>query len=123
MNFIIWIVIGGVLGWLASLVMKTDAQQGMFLNVVVGIVGALPGRLAAVAAIRGRHHQYGRFQRAVAGGVIPRSGDPAGDREPYLPRTCQIEQLSSSQASAAALAFFVLRNVPLPAALPWLNLR
>jgi len=43
MNFIIWIVIGGILGWLASLVMKTDAQQGMFLNVVVGIVGALLG--------------------------------------------------------------------------------
>jgi uncharacterized membrane protein YeaQ/YmgE (transglycosylase-associated protein family) len=43
MNFIIWIVIGGIIGWLASLVMKTDAQQGMFLNVVVGIVGALLG--------------------------------------------------------------------------------
>ena len=43
MNFIIWIVIGGILGWLASLVMKTDAQQGMFLNVIVGIVGALLG--------------------------------------------------------------------------------
>ncbi len=43
MNFIIWIVIGGILGWLASLVMKTDAQQGVFLNVVVGIVGALLG--------------------------------------------------------------------------------
>ena len=40
MNFIIWIVIGGVLGWLASLVMKTGAQQGLFLNVIVGIVGA-----------------------------------------------------------------------------------
>jgi uncharacterized membrane protein YeaQ/YmgE (transglycosylase-associated protein family) len=43
MNFIIWIVIGGVLGWLASLVMKTDGQQGIFLNIVVGIVGALLG--------------------------------------------------------------------------------
>ncbi|MEC5216638.1 putative membrane protein YeaQ/YmgE (transglycosylase-associated protein family) [Actimicrobium sp. GrIS 1.19] len=43
MNFIIWIVIGGVLGWLASIVMKTDAQQGMILNVVVGVVGALVG--------------------------------------------------------------------------------
>jgi uncharacterized membrane protein YeaQ/YmgE (transglycosylase-associated protein family) len=41
MNLILWIVIGGILGWLASLVMKTDAQQGMMLNVVVGIVGAL----------------------------------------------------------------------------------
>jgi uncharacterized membrane protein YeaQ/YmgE (transglycosylase-associated protein family) len=43
MNFIIWIIIGGIMGWLASLVMKTDAQQGMFLNVVVGVVGALLG--------------------------------------------------------------------------------
>jgi uncharacterized membrane protein YeaQ/YmgE (transglycosylase-associated protein family) len=43
MNFIIWIVVGGVLGWLASLVMRTDASQGMFLNVIVGIVGALLG--------------------------------------------------------------------------------
>ncbi|CAN7518711.1 GlsB/YeaQ/YmgE family stress response membrane protein [Pseudoduganella sp. LjRoot289] len=43
MSFLLWIVIGGVLGWLASLVMKTDAQQGMLLNVVVGIVGALLG--------------------------------------------------------------------------------
>lgn len=43
MNFIIWIVIGGVLGWLASMVMKTDAQQGIFLNIVVGIVGAFLG--------------------------------------------------------------------------------
>jgi uncharacterized membrane protein YeaQ/YmgE (transglycosylase-associated protein family) len=43
MNFIIWIIVGGILGWLASLVMRTDAQQGMFLNIVVGIIGALLG--------------------------------------------------------------------------------
>jgi uncharacterized membrane protein YeaQ/YmgE (transglycosylase-associated protein family) len=43
MNFIIWIVVGGILGWLASLVMRTDAQQGILLNVIVGIVGALLG--------------------------------------------------------------------------------
>ncbi len=41
MNLIIWLVVGGVIGWLASLVMKTDAQQGIILNVVVGIIGAL----------------------------------------------------------------------------------
>ena len=41
MNLIIWLVVGGVLGWLASLVMRTDGQQGIFLNVVVGIIGAL----------------------------------------------------------------------------------
>ncbi|HKX99460.1 MAG TPA: GlsB/YeaQ/YmgE family stress response membrane protein [Steroidobacteraceae bacterium] len=43
MNFVIWLVVGGVIGWIASLIMKTDAQQGLFLNVVVGIVGALLG--------------------------------------------------------------------------------
>ncbi len=43
MNFIIWLVIGGIIGWLASMVMKTDAQQGILLNVVVGIVGAFLG--------------------------------------------------------------------------------
>jgi uncharacterized membrane protein YeaQ/YmgE (transglycosylase-associated protein family) len=43
MNFIIWLVVGGILGWLASLIMKTDGQQGIGLNIVVGIVGALIG--------------------------------------------------------------------------------
>jgi uncharacterized membrane protein YeaQ/YmgE (transglycosylase-associated protein family) len=43
MNFIIWLVVGGVIGWLASLMMKTDGQQGILLNVVVGIVGAMLG--------------------------------------------------------------------------------
>ena len=43
MNIIIWLVVGGIIGWLASLVMKTDAQQGVILNVIVGIVGAMLG--------------------------------------------------------------------------------
>ena len=43
MNILIWLVIGGVIGWLASLMMRTDGQQGILLNVVVGIVGALLG--------------------------------------------------------------------------------
>ena len=45
MNFIIWIVVGGILGWIASMIMKTDAQQGMLLNIIVGIVGAFLGGL------------------------------------------------------------------------------
>jgi uncharacterized membrane protein YeaQ/YmgE (transglycosylase-associated protein family) len=45
MNIIIWLAVGGILGWVASLVMKTDAQQGIILNVVVGIVGAVLGGL------------------------------------------------------------------------------
>jgi uncharacterized membrane protein YeaQ/YmgE (transglycosylase-associated protein family) len=43
MNLIIWLVVGGLIGWVASLIMKTDAQQGMLLNIVVGIIGALLG--------------------------------------------------------------------------------
>jgi uncharacterized membrane protein YeaQ/YmgE (transglycosylase-associated protein family) len=39
-NFILWLIVGGIVGWLASLVMKTDAQQGLILNIVVGIIGA-----------------------------------------------------------------------------------
>ena len=39
-NLIIWLVLGGLVGWAASLIMKTDAQQGVFLNIVVGVVGA-----------------------------------------------------------------------------------
>ena len=41
MNFIIWLIVGGLVGWVASIIMKTNAQQGIFLNVIVGIVGAL----------------------------------------------------------------------------------
>lgn len=40
MNFIIWLIVGGIVGWLASMVMRTDGQQGMLLNIIVGIVGA-----------------------------------------------------------------------------------
>lgn len=43
MNIIIWLIVGGIIGWLASLIMKTDAQQGIVLNVIVGIVGAFIG--------------------------------------------------------------------------------
>ena len=45
MGFIIWIIVGGIVGWLASLIMRTDAQQGVLLNIVVGIVGAVVASL------------------------------------------------------------------------------
>jgi uncharacterized membrane protein YeaQ/YmgE (transglycosylase-associated protein family) len=41
MGILVWLIVGGVCGWLASIIMRTDAQQGVLLNVVVGIVGAL----------------------------------------------------------------------------------
>jgi len=42
-NLIIWLVVGAAIGWLASMVMRTDAQQGAILNIVVGIIGAMLG--------------------------------------------------------------------------------
>lgn len=44
-NFILWLLFGALVGWLASIVMKTDAQQGPVLNIIVGIIGAFIGGL------------------------------------------------------------------------------
>ena len=43
MAIIIWLILGGIIGWLASILMRTDGQQGIILNIVVGIVGAFIG--------------------------------------------------------------------------------
>jgi uncharacterized membrane protein YeaQ/YmgE (transglycosylase-associated protein family) len=45
MGFLVWLIVGGIVGWLASLIMRTDGQQGILLNVIVGIVGAFLGGL------------------------------------------------------------------------------
>ena len=39
-NLIVWLIVGGLIGWVASMIMRTNAQQGILMNVVVGIVGA-----------------------------------------------------------------------------------
>lgn len=43
MGIFVWLLIGGIVGWIASMIMKTNDQQGIILNVVVGIVGAVIG--------------------------------------------------------------------------------
>lgn len=43
MDIILWVIFGGLVGWVASLIMKTDAQQGVLLNIIVGIIGAVIG--------------------------------------------------------------------------------
>ena len=65
MNLIISIVIGGIIGWLASIVMKTNAQMGIIANVLVGIVGSALGHWLAGAARdrRGRHRRVSRGSR------------------------------------------------------------
>jgi uncharacterized membrane protein YeaQ/YmgE (transglycosylase-associated protein family) len=45
LNIIVWLVVGGLIGWVASIIMKTNAQQGALMNIVVGIIGAFLGGL------------------------------------------------------------------------------
>jgi uncharacterized membrane protein YeaQ/YmgE (transglycosylase-associated protein family) len=54
MNLIVQLVVGGVIGWLASIVMKTDAQMGVIAHIIVGIIGAgLGGWLAGQVGLGG----------------------------------------------------------------------
>ena len=61
MGLIILLIVGGVIGWLASLVMRTDGQQGIILNVVVGIVGALIAGFLVTPLIGGAPITSGSF--------------------------------------------------------------
>ena len=75
MNFLIWIVVGGFIGWVASMVMKTDAQQGVFLNIVVGIVGAFLGGLlisplVGVPSINQNAFSLGAMLVSLLGAII-----------------------------------------------------
>lgn len=60
-GLIVWLVIGGVVGWLASIVMRTDAQQGIFLNIVVGCIGSILGRFLLQGLIGGGHLRGNAF--------------------------------------------------------------
>jgi uncharacterized membrane protein YeaQ/YmgE (transglycosylase-associated protein family) len=53
MGLIIALIVGGIIGWLASMVMRTDGQQGIILNVVVGIVGSLLGAVLLAPLLGG----------------------------------------------------------------------
>jgi uncharacterized membrane protein YeaQ/YmgE (transglycosylase-associated protein family) len=74
-NFIIWLVVGGILGWIASMIMRTDAQQGIFLNVVVGIVGAalaglIISPLLGVPTINQNSFSLGAMVISLLGAII-----------------------------------------------------
>ncbi|MBP6851943.1 MAG: GlsB/YeaQ/YmgE family stress response membrane protein [Rhodoferax sp.] len=75
MNFIIWLVVGGLIGWLASILMNTNDKQGMFLNMVVGIVGAMVGGwfispLVGVATINQDNFSLSALLVSFVGAVI-----------------------------------------------------
>jgi uncharacterized membrane protein YeaQ/YmgE (transglycosylase-associated protein family) len=61
MTLILVLVVGGIIGWLASIVMRTDAQQGVLLNIVVGIVGALIAGVLITPLIGGAPITSGSF--------------------------------------------------------------
>ncbi|MDQ3288964.1 MAG: GlsB/YeaQ/YmgE family stress response membrane protein [Pseudomonadota bacterium] len=62
MGIIIWLIVGGIIGWIASMIMKTDAQQGIFLNIIVGIIGAfLGGWIGSMLGIGGGDINSGDF--------------------------------------------------------------
>jgi len=70
MGLILWLVVGGVIGWLASMIMRTDAQQGIFLNIVVGIVGAMIATLIFGGSINNSGLTLTTFLTSLVGAVI-----------------------------------------------------
>ena len=75
MNIIIWLVVGGLIGWVASMIMKTDGQQGIVLNVIVGIVGAMLGGwfispLVGAGTINNSSFSAGSLVVSLLGAVI-----------------------------------------------------
>ena len=75
MNFLIWLVMGGIVGWVASMIMKTDAQQGVILNVIVGIVGAFLGGmlispLVGIPTINQNAFSIGALLVSLVGAII-----------------------------------------------------
>ncbi len=85
MGLIIALIVGGIIGWLASIVMRTDAQQGIILNVVVGVIGSLLGAVLLAPLLGGGSLLSGALDiRSLL--VAFRADHPAGRRQPVPPR-------------------------------------
>jgi uncharacterized membrane protein YeaQ/YmgE (transglycosylase-associated protein family) len=74
-NFIVWLIVGGVSGWVASMIMRTDGQQGAILNVVVGIIGAaisgwVISPLVGVPTINQNAFSIGALLVSLVGAII-----------------------------------------------------
>jgi uncharacterized membrane protein YeaQ/YmgE (transglycosylase-associated protein family) len=75
MNFIIWLIVGAFVGWVASMIMNTDGQQGLLLNIIVGVVGAFVAGLIltpmlGVATINQNNFSLPGLLVSVMGAVI-----------------------------------------------------
>lgn len=70
MGLLLWLIIGGVVGWLASIIMRTDGQQGIFLNIIVGIVGAFIGGLIFSGGTINQVLSLNSFLVSLVGAII-----------------------------------------------------
>lgn len=75
MNLIVWLIVGGLIGWIASLMMGTDAQQGILLNIIVGIIGAFLAGLVlspllGIGTINQSNFDLGALIVSLLGSVI-----------------------------------------------------
>jgi uncharacterized membrane protein YeaQ/YmgE (transglycosylase-associated protein family) len=75
MNIVVWLIVGGIIGWVASKLMGTDKQQGILLNIVVGIVGAFLGALmisplVGVGTINQSNFSIGAMVVSLVGAII-----------------------------------------------------
>ena len=69
MDLIVTLIVGGIIGWLASIIMKTNAQMGLLANIIVGIVGSLLGYWLA-GALGIATAGVGRWVVGVLGAVV-----------------------------------------------------
>ena len=70
MDLLVTIVIGGVVGWLASIMMRTNGQMGLLANIVVGIIGSFVGFTLAGAMGVGADGAIGRWIISIAGASL-----------------------------------------------------
>ena len=93
MGWIVTLLVGGLIGWVASRVMNTDAQQGIILNIVVGIVGAMiAARWSTMTSVASFTVDHSRSYVAC----VPSTSPPAvatGDR--HSPRHCGCRPMRS----------------------------
>ena len=90
MNILIWLIMGGIIGWLASVIMRT--QEGILLNIVVGIVGALIGGWLISPLVGAATINQGDLSLAGLGVSLLGADHPARDRQP-VPRPARYTRL------------------------------
>lgn len=93
MNILVWLVLGGLIGWAASALLRM--REGIPFNVIVGIVGAVLGGWFPEPLCGGIDHQSGQFQRTWLDRVVPGGGHPACDRQLRAARRTVVGRVES----------------------------